>query len=59
MDALKAKVDELVFPAYAGMIPVEQYAERWHLSVPRICGDDPCTGGGTELAEPCSPHMRG
>ena len=48
-----------VFPAYAGMIPMEITLTAKEVGVPRICGDDPHPDGSSQTAAQCSPHMRG
>ena len=48
-----------VFPAYAGMIPVEMAANIKSTSVPRIRGDDPSHNILTARQHVCSPHTRG
>ena len=48
-----------VFPAYAGMIPAQQFIFYLGMSVPRIRGDDPTIAGINAQVQQCSPHTRG
>ena len=50
---------ETVFPAYAGMIPVESLERTALRRVPRIRGDDPELLEQMHDAAECSPHTRG
>ena len=48
-----------VFPAYAGMIPVEFAQIPIPGGVPRIRGDDPPQFDLDFITRLCSPHTRG
>ena len=48
-----------VFPAHAGMIPIDTERWKWSRSVPRTRGDDPDKVAGEIVASLCSPHTRG
>ena len=53
------RVQEGVFPAYAGMIPVVTNVSKSIGCVPRIRGDDPIVENKPPKHETCSPHTRG
>ncbi len=48
-----------VFPAYAGMIPLQSAWGTDQLRVPRIRGDDPVEALAAAFNIECSPHTRG
>ena len=48
-----------LFPAYAGVIPVNHISRKYRESFPRICGGDPAIRIMMEILENFSPHMRG
>ena len=50
---------DLVFPAYAGMIPIRLNCSKLIYRVPRIRGDDPQFTGQEGYIKRCSPHTRG
>ena len=54
-----AKLNDLVFPAHAGMNRQDAAAVRPVLRVPRACGDEPVTSEAVINALKCSPRMRG
>ena len=59
LDSTREQLDQLVFPAYAGMFPRLSFKPIWVGSFPRIRGDVP-TRGFTEAARAAfSPHTRG
>ena len=48
-----------VFPAHAGMIPVNILVSESGGRVPRACGDDPGVAYVDDSQIVCSPRMRG
>ena len=48
-----------VFPANAGMIPIDQVPAKFREGVPRECGDDPGDAVVEQGLAECSPRMRG
>ena len=52
-------IEKIVFPAYAGMIPIVTMLPVQQLSVPRIRGDDPLATSAADAEHMCSPHTRG
>ena len=48
-----------VFPAYAGVIPLDIGTLTACTGVPRVCGGDPKDLSYTRRAYVCSPRMRG
>ena len=48
-----------VFPAYAGMFPVQKYCKKYGLGFPRIRGDVPRIRGVNIGPPAFSPHTRG
>ena len=48
-----------VFPAHAGMIPVQAKIVHERLRVPRTRGDDPTRKHIKARLDECSPHTRG
>ena len=48
-----------LFPAYAGVIPMNLFAGSRMPSFPRIRGGDPKLLGGGEAGKDFSPHTRG
>ena len=48
-----------VFPACAGVIPVDDFASLYGLGFPRMRGGDPNESNGWELVDLFSPHARG
>ena len=49
----------VVFPAYAGVIPVDETILKALASVPRVCGGDPDDISKVFLNLECSPRKRG
>ena len=49
----------VVFPASAGMIPVDVLGDSGGLGVPRECGDDPSNLESRLGNGKCSPRVRG
>ena len=52
-------INELVFPAWAGVILQSLNALEFATSVPRMGGGDPGTWGELWIDDECSPHGRG
>ena len=48
-----------LFPAYAGVIPLEGYSVDGVKPFPRIRGGDPADQSAQEAASSFSPHTRG
>ena len=48
-----------LFPAYAGVIPWEEYPMRYDITFPRIRGGDPQSVAGSSGNIDFSPHTRG
>ena len=48
-----------LFPAYAGVIPINQLRQAFAVPFPRICGGDPLTLNYKDMQDFFSPHMRG
>ena len=48
-----------MFPAYAGVIPVDETILKALASVPRVCGGDPDDISKVFLNLECSPRKRG
>ena len=51
--------NQLVLPAYAGMIPETSSPYFLLICAPRVCGDDPSESTRIAWHPPCSPRMRG
>ena len=52
-------MDEIVFPARAGMIPGKEVTQRQHRRIPRESGDDPPGVGLYIDGQRYSPRERG
>ena len=52
-------LDEIVFPAYAGVSPRSGAALSRSGRVPRLCGGEPVIVGLPARGRECSPPMRG
>ena len=49
----------MLFPAYAGVILIEEKRDVLILSFPRVCGGDPGAPGINRDRKTFSPRMRG
>ena len=59
LDSTREQLDQLVFPAYAGMFRILRPCYRPWRRFPRIRGDVPCSCHETPLESLFSPHTRG
>ena len=59
LDSTREQLDQLVFPAYAGMFPLlDTPRQKWY-GFPRVCGDVPPYRGDACRVIAFSPRMRG
>ena len=50
---------DVLFPAYAGVIPGEIFTENYSLTFPRMRGGDPGMSSPAFMVNFFSPHARG